>query len=198
MGIKDTNKKTRLLGMAAVLLAGLTVYDYTVGFGKNVPRHKSTGESMAPASSSGRVASLMNEVSGLRFFLAHAPEIKGRYQKIAVPYAESVATFSTLYATGENPESAARRYLASLLSLPVKIGDVLISKTDSDDQGATLLTANLNFSSRDSAAFAKALLTLGDASNGTVWKELSVTSDPDQHELKASGQLTLLMVEQVE
>ena len=198
MAIKYTNNKIRLLGMVAVLLVGITVYDRTIGLGKNVPHYGDATGTVTQTSPSGRGAHLINEVSGLRFFLAYAPEIKALYQKMAVPYAEAVATFSTLYAAGENPELAARKYLTNLLSLPVKIGDVLISKTTFDDQAAILLTANLNFSSSDSSAFMNALITLGDASNGTVWKELVVTSDPDKRELRASGQLTLLMVEQVE
>jgi hypothetical protein len=80
----------------------------------------------------------------------------------------------------------------------LKLGDVLVSSAPNSDQGAVILIATLNFASNDSLAFEKALLALGDATNGTVWKELAVTSNPDQRELKASGQLALLMVEQVE
>lgn len=198
MAIKGVNSKLLPLGIVAALLAALTLYDYTVGLGNEGSEPDPAQQRLLPGGEPGKVASLVDEVSELRFLLARAPEVRTRYQKIAIPYAESVATFATFYATGETPAAAAKRQLAGLLQAPVKIGEVLISEADAGNRGAVMLNANLDFSSHDSAAFTKALLALSDASNGMVWKELSVTADPGQHELRASGQLTLLMVEQVE
>lgn len=198
MTINEANRKTLLLGLGAALLVCATIYDYTVGIGERSPSAGLVEKGEGGAPHRGKAASLASEISELRYFLAHAPEIRARYQKIAVPYAESVATFATLYPRGENPAVVAKKYLAGLLAAPIKLGDVLISTAPGSDQGAVMLIANLNFASNDSLAFEKALLTLGDATNGTVWKELTVTTNPDQRELKASGQITLLMVEQVE
>jgi len=205
MMTNKANRKTLLLGLGAALLVCATIYDYTVGIGEKSPSASlvekrvglvEKGESAAPYR--GKAASLSSEIAELRYFLAHAPEVRTRYQKIAVPYAESVATFATLYPKGENPAAVAKEYLAGLLVAPIKLGEVLISTAPGSDSGAVMLIASLNFASNDSMAFEKALLNLGDATNGTVWKELTVTANPDQRELNASGQLTLLMVEQVE
>ena len=194
-----------MLGLGAALLVCAVIYDNTVGFGEKSPsaglvekRAEPVVQGEVGISHRGKAASLAGEIAELRYFLAHAPEVRARYQKIAVPYAESVATFATLYPKGEDPVAVAKKYLAGLLVAPIKLGDVLISAAPGGDQGAVMLTANLNFASNDSLAFEKALLTLGDANNGTVWKELTVNSNADQRELKAVGQLTLLMVEQVE
>lgn len=199
MTINKANRKTLLLGFAAVLLVFVTLYDYTVGIGE---KSLSTGSVERKISGTSyhreKTASLSGEIAELRFFLTHAPEIRARYQKIAAPYAESVATFATLYPKGDDPVAVAKQYLDRLLVAPIKLGDVLISSEPNSDQGAVMLIATLNFASNDSLAFEKTLLALGDATNGTVWKELAITSNPDQRELKASGQLALLMVEQVE
>lgn len=198
MKIIEAHRKTLLLSLVAAVLVCATVYDYTVGIGERPQPAGSIERGAGGAPHRGKAASLAGEISELRYLLAHAPEIRARYQKIAVPYAESVATFATLYAKGEDPAAVAKRYLAGLLAAPIKLGDVLISAVPNSDQGAVMLIAHLNFSSNDSLAFEKALLTLGDAANGTVWKDVAITSNPDQRELQASGQLTMLMVEQVE
>lgn len=198
MTINKANRKTLLLGFAAVSLVFVTLYDYTVGIGEKSLSTGSVEKEMSGTSHREKTASLSGEIAELRFFLNHAPEIRARYQKIAAPYAESVATFATLYPKGDDPVAIAKQYLDRLLVPPIKLGDVLISSAPNSDQGTVMLIATLNFASNDSLAFEKALLALGDVTNGTVWKELTITSNPDQREVKASGQLALLMVEQVE
>lgn len=205
MAINKTHRKTLLLGLGAALLTCAVIYDNTIGSGEKSTsggliekRASLVGLGDGGVSHRGKATSLVSEIVELRYFLAHAPEVRARYQKIAVPYVESIATFATVYSKGDDPAVVAKKYLTGLLVAPIKIGDVLISSAPNRDQGAVMLIANLNFASNDSLAFEKALLTLADATNGMAWKELTVTGDPDQRELKASGQITLLMVEQAE
>ena len=91
-----------------------------------------------------------------------------------------------------------QKRVLELLPEGVKIGDVLVSQAAPGNKGAIWLTANLSFSSSDSAAFEKAILSLGDAANGMLWKELTAAGDAEHKSLRASGQLALLMVEHAE
>jgi hypothetical protein len=197
--LPKVNKRTLTLGAIAFLLVGATAYDYTAGIG---PRREPAAvqarlqaKHEAPRS---RVADLVRETAELKYFLAHAPEIRGRYQAIAVPYAEAVATFATLYNPGESPQAVAKQRLAGLMPAGVDVSGLLVSEAAPTERGAVWLTATLSFSSKDSAAFETALLALGDPANGTLWKEMEVGSDPETRTLRASGKLLVLMVEQNE
>ena len=192
--------RTLVLGAIALGLIGVTVYDYTSGI---APRRTNFATvepvlPVEPGAPRSRVSGLLRETAELKYFLAHAAEIRARYQAIAAPYAEAVATFVTLYAPDESPQGVANKRLSGLLPAGLELSGPLVSEVTPDDKGALWLTATLSFASADSAAFESALLALGDPANGVLWKELNVTGDPDKRMLRASGTLRLLMVEQVE
>ena len=195
------NIRTVVLAAIALLLAGATVYDYT----RKPGRGASSDEASAPAlqgrpanTRPNRIASLVKEAAELKHFLAYAPQIRARYHAIAAPYAESVATFATLYPVGETSAEAAKKGIAGLLPKNVEMSGLMIAQANPSDKGATWLTATLVLSSSDSEAFEKAILALGDAANGTIWKGLTIAGDAEHRTLRASGQLALLMVEQAE
>ena len=198
--LRKVKPRTLVLGALALVLVGVTAYDYTSGL---VPRRKNFAtvepvlsvEHDAPRS---RVSQLLRESAELKYFLAHAAEIRAHYQAIAAPYAEAVATFATLYAPDESPQRIAQKRLTDLLPAAVELSGPLVSEVAPDDKGALWLTATLSFTSADSAAFETALIALGDPANGVLWKELSVTGDPEKRILRASGTLRVLMVERAE
>ena len=194
------NTRTIVLAVVALLLVGATVYDYTRNAGTG-----SSGEELEPTTAgrqagaqTSRVTLLAREAAELKYFLAHASQVRARYQTIAVPYAESVATFATLYPAGEDPAEIAKKRIAGLLPKNVEMSGLLIAQANTNEKGATWLTATLVLSGNDSDAFEQAILALGDAANGTVWKEMTIVGDVEHRTLRASGQLALLMIEQVE
>jgi hypothetical protein len=192
------NTRTAVLAVVALLLVGATVYDYT-----RKPGTASSGRELEPATAvrqhgADRVTMLAKEAAELKYFLAHASQVRARYQAIAVPYAESVATFATLYAAGENPAEAAKKRIAGLLPKSVVMSDLLIAQANVSEKGATWLDATLVLNGSDSDAFEQAILALGDPANGTIWKGMTIAGDAEHRTLRASGQLALLMVEQVE
>lgn len=196
------NKRTAVLGVIAIVLVAATIYDYTIGG----PGRKNSDEpaSAAPVTthvtqaSGGGVETLLREAEELSYFISRAPRIRSRYIEIAGPYAETVATFATLYQHGENPAAVAKQRLSQLLPPEVSMKELLIAEAPANSQGALPLVATLTLDSGDSAAFQKAIFTLGNAANGTLWKELYLSADPEKRHLKASGQLAMLMVEQAE
>lgn len=194
------NTRTAVLAVVALLLVGATVYDYTRNSGQSSPDKgiEPALVSHQAAPSTDRVSRLTRETAELKYFLANATQIRARYHSIAVPYAESVASFATLYSPGEDPTEIAKKRVAGLLPKNIEMSGLIVSQTNTDQKGVTWLTATIALSSNDSDAFEQAILTLGDAANGTVWKEMTVTSDAEHRTLRASGQLALLMVEQVE
>jgi hypothetical protein len=109
-----------------------------------------------------------------------------------------VATFVTLFGPGESPQAVAKERLAKLLPPGVEIGALLVSEVNPTDKGAVWLTATLSLSSNDSVAFRNAVLALGDATNGTVWQELSMAADSEKRTLRGTGKVLLLMIQQVE
>lgn len=187
--------RTALLAAVAAALAGATLYDQMVGFGDRAERVVAVPTKTSVPSERG---SLVREIAELEHFRAAAPAVRARYQAIAVPYAEAVASFATLHAPGEPVAAVARARVAALLPPGVKLDAILVSEAGAAEAAATWLTAQLNLSGGDSEAFATALLRLGDAANGMVWKELAVVSDPERRTLRASGRLALLMVRQAE
>ena len=196
------NSRTAVLAAVAAALVGATLYDQIVGFGDRPepderPARKAPALQVDSPVKAGR-GSIAREIAELEHFRAAAPAVRARYQAIAVPYAEAVATFATLYAAGEPPAAVARQRVAALLPPGVRVDTMLVSEPGAADAAATWLTAQLNISSGDSEAFAAALVRLGDAANGMAWKELTVVSDPERRFLRASGQLALLMIRQAE
>lgn len=194
------NARTAVLAVVALLLVGATVYDYTrsPGVGSSDNELEPTTAGRQAGTETDRVTLLAREVVELKYFLAHAPQVRARYQTIAVPYAESVATFATLYSAGEDPAEIAKKRIAGLLPKNVEMSDLMIAQANANEKGVTWLTATLVLSGNDSAAFEQAILTLGDAANGTVWKGMTIAGDAEHRTLRASGQLALLMIEQVE
>jgi hypothetical protein len=199
------NLRTAALGAAAAALVAATIYDQTVGFGDaadRAPAAESPGKAARRTPAPDQAAILAREVAELEHFLAAAPLVRARYQAIAVPYAEAVATFATLYGEGESLPGLARARVTALLPPNVKVEEMLVSEPAAAGAGAsggaTWLTATLNLSSGDSDAFQKTLIRLGDAANGMAWKELAVVSDPERRSLRASGLLALLMVKRAE
>lgn len=201
------NRRTVVLAIVAALLVAATIYDYTIGGqaggGQASPEpaeilHEQPLPLPRSENRTGRLASILHEAEELRYFIAHASQVRARYTAIATPYAEAVASFATLYQPGEKPAAVARARLAQLLPAGVRIGDLLIAEVPAASQGTQTLTASLTLQGDDSAAFNQAILALGDAASGLVWKELYISGDADKHTLKASGQLAMLMVEQVE
>lgn len=193
------NVRILALAVVAALLVAATVYDYT-----RQPANKSgsgqpaTEPEKAAAVTESRTAQLVREAVELNYFIAHANQVKERYQSVAVPYAESVATFVTLYPAGESPADAARQRIPQLLPKGVEIKELMIAQANPGDKGVTGLTATLVLNGSDSKAFEDALLTLGNAANGMVWKTLNMVANKEQRTLNASGQLSLLMIEQAE
>ena len=183
-----------MLALFALLVAIATIYDYTNGFSSSVLSTVKHSKEDRPDMTS----KLTREIFELNYFIAHKSAINERYQAIAVPYSESIATFVSLYAPGNLSNTDIKARLTKLLPAEVKVGDILLGQTNQDDKGAQWITATLTLSSSDSKAFEQAMVTLGDASNGAVWEELSIAGDAEHHTLKASGQLALLMVEQAE
>jgi hypothetical protein len=205
------NKRTVALSAVAVLLVAATVYDQMVGFGGPTQPVRATREApRAPAATAtarrpappllpqNAAAKLSQEIAELEHFIAAAPVVRTRYQAIAVPYAEAVATFATLHGGGEALANVARARVAALLPDGVKVDGMLVAEPAVADAGVAWLTATLNLSSGDSDAFAKALVRLGDAANGMSWKQLAVVGNPERKTLRANGQLALLMVRQAE
>lgn len=187
-----------MLAAVALLLAGATVYDYIRGHGTESPAPATAEPGQQDDTRTGRVALLAREAAELKHFIAHAPQVRARYHTIAAAYAESVATFATLYPAGASPAEIAKKRVAGLLPKNVEMSDLMIAQTNANDKGATWLTATLALSSSDSEAFGKAILALGDAANGIIWKGMTIAGDAEHRTLRASGQLALLMVEQAE
>jgi len=193
------NTRTLVLGAIAFLLVAVTAYDYSGGIARRGdPAPVEEGSQVQRKVPRSRVSELLRETGELKYFLAHAPEIRARYQAIAVPYAEAVATFATLYSSDESPQAAAKKRLLALLPAGMDVNGPLISEANPTDGGTVWLTATLSFGSNDSAAFETAVLSLGDPANGMLWKELSIASDFEKRALRATGKLLLLMVEQSE
>ena len=196
-----TDSRTVALAAVALLLVAATVYDYTRKPGDStLPGEAGNLEQPEPAAGArpSRIAALSKEAEELKHFLAYAPQIRARYSAIAAPYAESVATFAALYPTGASPAESAKKGVAALLPKNVEMSDFMVARSRPDDKGATWLNATLVLNSSDSEAFGKAVLALGDAANGSVWKELTIAADAEHRTLRASGQLALLAVEQAE
>lgn len=192
------NARTAALAAVALLLVAATVYDYTVKRGDSAPPGEAGGLVPPQPARPGRVAALSEEAAELKHFLAYAPQVRARYSAIAAPYAESVATFAALYPAGASPAESAKKGVAALLPKNVEMSDFMVARAEPGDKGATWLNATLVLDSGDSEAFGKAVLALGDAANGSVWKELTIAADAERRTLRASGQLALLAVEQAE
>jgi hypothetical protein len=197
--VQKPNARILVLAVVAMLLVAVTIYDYTRRPGeKNEPGPLAMESEKAATIAVSRITQLSREAVELDYFIAHANQVRERYQSIAAPYAESVATFVTLYSAGESISDIVRQRIPQLLPKGVEIKELMIAEANPDGKGATALTATLVLNGSDSKAFEDSLLVLGNAANGMVWKTLNVVANKEQRTLRASGQLSLLMVEQAE
>lgn len=204
-------RRTLALAAAAAALSVLTFYDYTRGLGDRSPeRTLRTARPAGPAalspalvtpalpSSAEARAGYWNELRVLRHLRDHATDIRQRYQAIAVPYAEAVAGFSTLYPAGRAPREQAAQAIRDMLPPDVELKDLLLADMEPSRSGVTWLTATISLTSADSQAMARALLRLGAGAGGMAWKELSAGVDSERRIVNARGQLAMLMVPQAE
>lgn len=203
-------RRTLVLGLLALVLTGLTIYDYSHDKAGTSRRSAPTRDepvlstaATGPASRSASVsasgaAALWREILELRHFRAHADLIRQRYQAVAGPYAELVAPLATLGTSGVAPREQVTLAVQSLLSPEVKIKDLLVAEQSASGAAAQWAEATLSLSSGDSQAMARALVALGDAGNGMIWKELAVGVDTDRRSVQAKGKLALLLVRQAE
>ena len=210
MALPQISRRTLMLAGLAIGMAGLTFYDYRVGLPdrgggssldtgqpraarNQAPRHalRQTGDGQSNSQSNGQ------SIAELENVLKHAEVIRQRYRTIAVPYAESVAGFATLYAPGEIPKDKAAAAIRSLIPAEVEIKDMLISEAPTTS-GSLWLTASLSLTGSDSRAMIAALLALGDAANGMVWKELALGVDDERRQIAAKGRISLLMAQLAE
>lgn len=195
------SRRILALGGIAALLVALTVYDYTSGSGggRSTASKPASVEKSPSAPSAAALSGQWREVAELRHFRDHADAIRQRYQTVAVPYAESVATFATLYGAGQSASEQAARAIRGLVPAEVEVKDVLMAESGAAERGGIVwLDATVSLSSGDSQAMSRALLTLGDAANGMVWKELSAGIDAERKRIQAKGRLAVLMLPQAE
>ncbi len=202
MALPKFSRRTLILAGLAVGMAGLTLYDYSVGLpDRGVSSHRETGNSPVEAASVARVAANRSgtgqSIAELENILGHADIIRQRYRAVAVPYAEAVASFATLYAPGEIPRDKATSAIRGLIPAEIEVKDLLISTAPSTN-GSLWLTATVSLSGSDSRAMIAALLALGDAANGMVWKELALGVDDERRLISAKGRISLLMAQLAE
>ena len=202
MALPQFSRRTLLLAGLAIGMVALTFYDYSVGLpdragGSAIDvgqaksrRPPSRGPDLVQSGEKHSIGELKN-------ILANAEIIRQGYRTIAVPYAESVAGFATLYAPGEIPKDRAAAAIRSLVPAEVEIRDMLISESPTS-RGTLWLTATLSLNGSDSRAMIAALLALGDASNGMVWKELALGVDDERRQITAKGRISLLMAQLAE
>lgn len=197
MALPQLSRRTLLLAGLAMVMFGLTLYDYIVGLpdrdgssaidaGQSRPVRAPVPRRAAQQTGVGQ------NIAELENILNHAEVIRQRYRTIAVPYAEAVAGFATLYAPGEIPRDKAAEAIRRLVPAEVEIKDMLISEAPST-AGSLWLTATLSLTGSDSRAMIAALLALGDAANGMVWKELALGVDDERRQISAKGRISLLM-----
>jgi hypothetical protein len=191
-------RRTVIFGGIAALLAALTFYDYTQGpSSEKVTSAKARVASISPNTTAGP-SGQWRELTELRHLRDHAEGIRKRYEAIAVPYAEGVATFATLYGPGQPVRDEAGRAIRSLIPAEVEVKDLLVAEAGPTDRGIVWFTATISLASGDSQAMGRTLLSLGDAANGMVWKELSAATDAEHRRVQAKGQLAVLMLPQAE
>lgn len=202
MALPQLSRRTLLLAGLAISMAGLTLYDYIVGLpDRGGSSAVEIGQARSARTPTSRRSAQRNgdnqSIAELENILSHAEVIRQRYRTIAVPYAESVAGFATLYAPGEIPRDKAAAAIRSLIPAEVEIKDMLIAEAPSAT-GSLWLTATLSLTGSDSRAMITALMALGDAANGMVWKELALGVDDERRQISAKGRISLLMAQLAE
>jgi hypothetical protein len=216
------------MGVIAALLTALTILDrLTVGDSSHPsnldetsvahsPRTPSARGPTAPAivestpirasaSASARTSAepsaaiqAWQNIRTLSLLKENAPTVVKRYQVLAVPYAEMMATMAVLHDGDENPEDAARRALPALLPPVVQIKALLIADGAVSTHGNTLLSVSLSLESADSQAMQQAVLALGNPAAGMVWRELTLIADSEKRLISLSGLLSVLAVRYAE
>lgn len=196
MVMPQLSKRTWILLGLAICMTGLTLYDRTVGLsyqpvnGSIEPKQTASVPASLRQSSTPPVGS--GSIGELERIISNAEVIRQRYRDIAVPYAESVAGFVTLYSPGELPKEKAAAAIRRLVPSEIEIKDMLIAEVPASGR-SIWLTATVSLVGGDSRAMISALLELGNAANGMVWQDLAVGVDDERRQISAKGRVRLLM-----
>ena len=188
------------MGGGAALLVVLTVLDYTTGPGSsNSPTPTARVPAARPlAAGQPTPSTAWQEIRTLSRLRENAAAVTGRYQALAVPYAETMAEVAVLHGAGEKPEAAAKRAIGALLPPVVQLKALLVADGAVTQQGNTLLTVNLSLESADSQALQLAVLALGNPAAGLIWRQLALSADSETRLIQLTGLLSVLAIRHAE
>lgn len=160
--------------------------------GESTSRHTPTLTGKYPESPSAEQA--WQNIRGLLLLNDNARAVAKRYQTLAVPYAEMMATIAVAHDADEKPNDAAKRVLLASLPPVVQIKALLIAEGAVSTQGNTILSVRLSLESADSQAMQQAVLALGNPAAGMVWRELTLIADSEKRVISLNGLLTVQAV----
>lgn len=206
-GAGGRSRRQWILGGIAVVLTALTIWDYSTPTG-NPNSRRDRGDSSASAIATADTKGIPNvrskredpwqEAARLRHLLNSAKVIRQRYNTIAVPYAEAVASFAGLHPPGQAARTAAEHAIKSLVPEGVELKDVLIAEGTVPAPGVANFKATVSLASSDSRAITRAIQALGEAANGMIWTSFSLGVDGNNQRLLVKGELAIITVEQAE
>ena len=207
-GAGGRSRRQWVLGGIAVVLTALTIWDYSTPTG-NPNSRRDRGDSSGsayvtsdakeiPGAQQSRPEDPWQEAARLRHLLNSAKVIRQRYNTIAVPYAEAVASFAGLHPPGQTARAAAEHAIKSLVPEGVELKDMLIAEGATPAPGVANFKATVSLASSDSRAVARAIQALGEAANGMIWTSFSLGVDGGSQRLLVKGELAIITVEQAE
>lgn len=183
-------RRTAVLVAVAGVLAALVIADYWSGGAAKRDPARVRAESAA-------AAGLPAEVKRMRGALLAREPIDAAYARVAVPYAERMATLRTYYTRQLAPRDIVLGALREALAQTpgVEIADAVVGVPQPRAPGVALASATVRLRSGDSQAIAAAVREIGRPSSGLVWREFSLLAAPDARTVTLTGMLQALLVE---
>lgn len=184
------SRQTLILAAIAVVLGGLTFWDYagqdqeSVGVQRDAD---SAGESYRK-----RLRRLVDVVGARQ-------EIQRAYGRIAIPYAEQMAETQTFFTEKIAPKVVVNELVRNLVAeqgaevLKLQVGEPLVR-----GEGVFSVSASVRISTASHRAAFRVLDALADFSNGLVWRSFTLQASVQERQIVIAGELLAVMVQAVE
>ena len=157
------------------------------------------GQKNSRAAPGQSVQALRQRLEYLRSVAHHSGEIRQAYAKVALPYAEAMASLPTWFGAGRDPKEALERAVRGLAAdSGVEVEALVAGTPQRVAPGVYETVATVSVRAGDSNAMLRFLTDAGRPGNGMVWNGFQLSADTQARQLMLAGELRVLLIESAE
>ncbi|WP_031433486.1 hypothetical protein [Methylomarinum vadi] len=179
------NKKTVILAAVALILAVLTIYDYSTEENGD----ELSGNDYQQENNFERILSVVNSEQ----------EILSAYGDIAIPYALEMAEAQTFFIENISPKQAAKRLFEQLSSQHgMKIKALNIGEPQLMAEGVYSISSSVKFDTSSHRALFRILSAMSNSNNGMTWRSFEIKASVEEKNITLMGDVMMVFIKAIE